>query len=124
MNGLFTGLRAWWVTALIVAAGWGLVAAGFVLVGGLLMGLGCVFALVPRLLAAADEPQLGGLHLRTRRVDLWLYTVLVVNVVGATLMVTRDVNVLFVIVPDALLLVWGAALVVADKREASETTTS
>ena len=103
-------LRGWWVFAALVLAGWAIVASGHVLVGGVVMALGCAAALVLRA-AGAEDPRLGALILRSRPLDLWFYAVLVANVLGASLLVTRHMEVVVLGVVDAVLVAIGAVIV-------------
>lgn len=117
MKSTFAELRAWWVMALPVLVGLAVVAAGYVLLGGLIMGVGAVAGLAVRASRAPGDRLLGGLHLRGRVVDLWLYSVLAVNVVGATLLVALDARIWPLALADGVLLVWGATLVVLEARQ-------
>ncbi|MDO5699785.1 MAG: hypothetical protein Q4G51_17615 [Dermatophilus congolensis] len=110
MRGHLARLRGWWFVAALVVAGWAAVAAGQVLVGGAIMAGGCVMALVMRAVAG-DDPRLGALILRSRSLDLWFYAVLTANVLGATLLVTRHMEVVVLAAVDAVLLVVGAWIV-------------
>lgn len=103
-------LRGWWVVAALVTAGWAVIASGRVLVGGAVMASGCFVALLMRA-ADDDETRLGALILRTRPMDLWLYTALTANVLGATLLVTRHMDVVVLAAVDAVLLFAGAWIV-------------
>ncbi len=103
-------LRGWWLVAALVATGWVVVSLGQTLIGGVVMATGSAVALLMRAVGGRDE-RLGAVILRTRPWDLWLYTMLTVNVMGATLLVTRHIEVIVLAVADAVLLVWGAAIV-------------
>lgn len=103
-------LRGWWVVAALVAAGWGALASGRVLVGGVVMASGCCAALLMRA-AGGEDDRLGALILRTRPMDLWLYTTLTANVLGATLLVTRNMDVVALAAVDAALLFVGGWIV-------------
>ena len=103
-------LRGWWLVAALVATGWGVVSLGQTLIGGVIMAAGSAVALLMRAVGGNDE-RLGAVMLRTRSWDLWLYTMLTVNVLGATLLVTRHIEVIVLAVADAVLLLWGAVIV-------------
>lgn len=102
--------RGWWIVTALVTAGWVTVAAGQVLIGGVVMTAGCVVALLMRWLCGND-PRLGALILRSRPLDMWFYAVLTVNVLGATLLVTRHMSVPVLAAVDAVLVAVGAWIV-------------
>lgn len=110
MSSAFAGLRAWWLVAGIVLAGWALVATGAVLIGGLVMAAAFAVAALLRL-TNGDQGRIGALAVRVRPLDLWLYTTAAVNIAGATLLVTRHLEVTAFVIVEAALIIWGAVVV-------------
>lgn len=110
MSSAFAGLRAWWLVAGLALAGWALVATGAVLIGGLVMAFAFAVAALLRL-TNGDQGRVGALAVRVRPLDLWLYTTAAVNIAGASLLVTRHLEVAAFVVAEAALIIWGAAVV-------------
>lgn len=99
-------LRAWWFSGALLLAG--LVVAGVsdrLLLGGLLMAAAFVVALALRV--GLSEERAGGLHVRSRGLDVLFYTAASIDVAGATLIVTHDLEPRLLLAVNA---VFGAVL--------------
>lgn len=110
MTSAFAGLRAWWILGTVTAAGAVLAAAGATLLGGCVIGAAFVIAVLLRL-TRRDHGRLGALVIRTASLDLWLYTTAAVNIVGATLLVTRQAPLGPFLAAEAVLALWGAVAI-------------
>ncbi len=108
-------LRDWWWLAALFAFGWAFVAAGWVLAGGAVMTVAFAVAFYLRR-SRNGSVRLGALALRERALDEWFYLAFAVNIGGATLLVTRHLDVMYLAAADAVLALVAGWIVLRPAR--------
>lgn len=111
------GLGMWWLFIAILGAGLAMLGAGWLTAGGIVMALAFGVAALVRLV----RPDAGGLHIRSRAVDVLFYLSAALNVLGAVLLVERLVPLRVVGIADVALLGTVAVVWLRGERAAART---
>ncbi|STD03456.1 Uncharacterised protein [Dermatophilus congolensis] len=118
MRNPFAGLGLWWALAAVTVVGLVFAAFGRVLIGGGLVAIGLAVCLLLRVFGESRGFDLGAVQLRSQSMDVWLYSTAVINMAGASMLVTRNMSVRWLVIADFALVMWGLVMLVLSRKNA------